>query len=160
MKLSTILRQAVLSALGCSLGLFIPFGLAAQGGPNCPELRFSSDITKRGAKPNTIAAANLAPGELAAYTAFYKMNAADTDKRIQVGEAFLQKFPGGAFSEAIYSQLSVAAYQKKDFGKMDEYGDQALAINPDDVTVLVFDGWVIPHWANPTQAQLEKAEKY
>jgi tetratricopeptide (TPR) repeat protein len=161
MKLSVFTRANLL-ALGCALALSSPFGVAAQGGPNCPELRFASNISKpgAGASPNSVNAANLAPGELAAYTAFYKLNPADVDKRIQTGESFLQKFPGGAFSQAVYSQLSIAEYQKQDYAKMDEYGDQALALNPDDVTVLVFDGWVIPHWASPTRAQLEKAEKY
>ena len=42
---------------------------------------------------------------------------------------------------------------------MDECADKALALNPNDVTVLVFVGWVIPH-SNDPSAQLNKAENY
>ena len=42
--------------------------------------------------------------------------------------------------------------------------DKALALYPDDVTVLTMIGWVIPHVYNPADPDalknLEKAEKY
>ena len=31
--------------------------------------------------------------------------------------------------------------------------DKALALNPDDVTVLVLVGWVIPHYYDPERSR-------
>ena len=164
MTIRSVIAKVLLSEIAsCALAFFFAAPqVFAQGGPGCPELRFGKDIAQPGAgrDPKAESAANLAPGELSAYTAFYKVKPEESDKLIQLGEGYLAKYPRGAFIEAVYSQMSVAEYEKQDFAKMDEYGDKALVLDPDDVTVLVFNGWVIPHWANPTQAQLGKAEKY
>ena len=164
MTIRSVIAKLPLSGIvWCVLAFFFAAPqVFAQGGPGCPELRFGKDIAQPGAgrNPNAVSAANLAPGELSAYTAFYKVKPEESDKMIELGEAYLAKYPRGAYIEAVYSQLSVAEYQKKDFAKMDEYGDQALTLDPNDLTVLVFNGWVVPHWASPTQAQLAKAETY
>ena len=56
-----------------------------------------------------------------------------------------------------------AYFQKQDFAKMYENGDKALAINPDDVSVLVQLGWVTPHNYDPNDIdaakKLQKAEE-
>jgi tetratricopeptide (TPR) repeat protein len=60
--------------------------------------------------------------------------------------------------------LSVAEYGKLDLPKMYADSDKALALNPDDVNVLVLVGWVIPRKYDPNdlaaESQLAKAEKY
>lgn len=95
-----------------------------------PSLPTSSGALSAGAKVD--------PREEAAYKAFFKSKADDLDKRIQLGDAFVHKYPNGPFTEAVSSQLSTAECQRQDFNKMDEYADKALALNPNHVTVLVF----------------------
>lgn len=110
------------------------------------------------------AAAKIDPAEEADYKAFIALKPEDDDKRIELGNAFVQKYPNGHYTEAVYSQLTQADYNKRDFAKMFADSDKALATNPDDVTVLVIIGFVIPHIYNPNDAdadaKLDKAEKY
>ena len=88
----------------------------------------------------------------------------DADKRIQLGEAYVLKYPNGKYVALVYSGLTVAEYGKLDLPKMYADSDKALALNPDDVNVLVLVGWVIPHKYDPNdlaaESQLAKAEKY
>ena len=104
------------------------------------------------------------PAEEADYKAFIALKPEDDDKRIELGNAFVQKYPNGRYTEAVYSQLTQADYNKRDFPKMYADSDKALAMNPDDVSVLVITGFVIPHVYNPNDAdadaKLDKAEKY
>ena len=163
MKIQSLREIIALSAIACALPLFASPQAFAQGGAICPEKQYNNLIAKPvpptgSAAPS--ASAKIDPAEQAEYKAFFKVHADNTDKFIQVGDAFVQKYPNGPFSEAVYSQLSIAEYQNQDFAKMGEYADKALALNPDDATVLVFTGWVIPHSANSTPAQLNKAEGY
>lgn len=163
MKIQSLHEIIALSAIACALALFASPQAFAQSGAICPEKQYNNLVSKPvpptgSAAPS--ASARVDPAEQAEYEAFFKLHADNTDKFIQVGDAFVQKYPNGPFSEAVYSQLSIAEYQNHDFAKMDEYADKALALNPDDATVLVFTGWVIPHSANSTPAQLNKAEGY
>ncbi|MGA7854002.1 MAG: tetratricopeptide repeat protein [Candidatus Acidiferrales bacterium] len=165
MKIEFLREKMALSAIACALALFASPIAFAQGGPLCPK-QLTSDLVAKapnltaGASSGRLsAAAAVDPHEEAAYRAFFKVKADDLDKRIQLGDAFVRKYPNGPFSEAVYSQLTTAEYQKQDFNKMDECADKALALNPNDVTVLVFVGWVIPH-SNDPSAQLNKAENY
>jgi len=161
MKIQSLREIVALSAI--AFAVFASPPAFAQGGAICPEKQYNNLVAKPvpptgSAAPS--ASAKVDPVEQAEYKAFFKLHADNTDKFIQVGDAFVQKYPNGPFSEAVYSQLSIAEYQNQDFAKMDEYADKALALNPDDATVLVFTGWVIPHSANSTPAQLNKAEGY
>lgn len=104
------------------------------------------------------------PEEEAAYKAFNDTKPEDADKRIQLGEAYVQKYPTGKYDELVYSGLTIAEYNKLDLAKMYADADKALALNPDDVNVLVLVGWVIPRKYDPNdleaESQLAKAEKY
>ena len=160
MKIQSLREIVALSAI--AFAVFASPPAFAQGGAICPEKQYNNLVAKPvpptgSAAPS--ASAKVDPVEQAEYKAFFKLHADNTDKFIQVGDAFVQKYPTGPFSEAVYSQLTTAEYQKQDFEKMDEYADKALALNPDDVTVLVFVGWVIPH-SNDSAAKLDKAEQY
>jgi tetratricopeptide (TPR) repeat protein len=162
MKIESLREKMVLSAIACGLVLCASPRAIAQGGEICLQkdqynlLTAPSKATRSGA---VSAVSKIDPREEAEYKAFFNMHVEDTDKRIEAGDAFVQKYPNGPFSEAVYSLLTTAEYQKQDFEKMDEYADKALALNPDDVTVLVFVGWVIPH-SNDSSAKLDKAEQY
>lgn len=99
-----------------------------------------------------------------AYKAFYDTSPQDTDKRIRLGEDFVKKYPSGPYAEAVYTGLVQAYYAKRDWNKFYDAGDKALAINPQDVDVLVTVGWVIPHIYNPSDPdanqKLSKAEDF
>jgi tetratricopeptide (TPR) repeat protein len=162
MKVQLLREKLVLSVIACALALFASPPALAQGGELCPikdQYNLINGPSKATRSGTLSAAAKIDPREEAEYKAFFNMHVEDTNKRIEAGDAFVQKYPTGPFSEAVYSQLSTAEYQKQDFEKMDEYADKALALNPDDVTVLVFVGWVIPH-SNDSAAKLDKAEQY
>lgn len=162
MKIQLLREKLVLSVIACALALFASRPALAQGGELCPikdQYNLINGPSKATRSGTLSAAAKIDPREEAEYKAFFNMHVEDTNKRIEAGDAFVQKYPTGPFSEAVYSQLSTAEYQKQDFEKMDEYADKALALNPDDVTVLVFVGWVIPH-SNDSAAKLDKAEQY
>ena len=100
--------------------------------------------------------------EQAAYEAFYRTGADNADKKIQMGNAFLAKYPSSVFDEAVDAGLVDAYYAKQDWKDFYAVADKALALKPDDVDVLATEGWVIPHFYNPhddnADEQLAKAE--
>jgi tetratricopeptide (TPR) repeat protein len=105
------------------------------------------------------------PKEEAAYKAFYDMKpatSADYDAQIQAGEAFLKDFPQSHYRESVYARLANAYLQKHDMDKAYDAADKALALNPDDVSVLIPVGSAIPRSASaPNFSQmLDKAEQY
>jgi tetratricopeptide (TPR) repeat protein len=110
-------------------------------------------------------ASKIDPEEEKAYKAFYDTNAPQqADVRIKLGEQFLAKYPQSKYVEQVYARLMQDYLDKQELDKMYEASDKALAINPDDVTVLVVTGWVIPHNYNPDdpngEKRLSQAEAY
>lgn len=104
------------------------------------------------------------PKEEAAYKAFFDAGAQDPDKRIQLGQDFIQAYPNSRYAEGVYAGLTQAYYAKSDWKNFYLVSDKALAINPDDVDVLTLVGWVIPHVTDSStpdaDKQLDKAESY
>ena len=102
--------------------------------------------------------------ENAAYKAFFDTDPQDADKRIELGEAFVKQYPSGPYTGAVYAGLVQAYYMKQDWKEFYASADKALAVNPNNVDVLVIVGWVIPHVYNPNDPnankQLDKAEDY
>ncbi len=102
--------------------------------------------------------------EREAYQAFYKVNPEDPDKKIQIGNGFLKKYPKSPYAEAVNVGMANAYYAKQDWTNFYATADSALALKPDDVDVLTLVGWVIPHFFDPSGAdadkQLGKAETY
>jgi tetratricopeptide (TPR) repeat protein len=138
------------------------FAQYQQAAPPAPSGAQAPKDGKTAAAP--AAAPKADPEEEAAYKAFNDTKPDDADKRIQLGEAYLQKYPSGKYLEQVYQGLTTAEYAKQDFPKMYADADKTLAANPDDVTVLVLVGWVIPHNYDPNdlaaESRLEKGEKY
>jgi len=98
----------------------------------------------------------------AAYKAFLKEP--EPVRKIQLGDAFLKKYPKSPFEEQIDVGMMNAYRDRKDWPDTYRFGDSALTIEPDDVDVLTIVGWTIPHVSNPSDAdheqQLAKAETY
>ncbi|HXO00268.1 MAG TPA: hypothetical protein VN881_14430 [Candidatus Acidoferrales bacterium] len=105
------------------------------------------------------------PEEEKAYKAFADASAPQqADARIKLGEQFLAKYPQSKYAEQIYTRLMQDYLDKQQFDKMYDAGDKALALNPENVDVLVLYGWVIPHNFDPddpnTVKRLNQAEAY
>jgi len=103
------------------------------------------------------------PKEEAAYKAFFDAGQ-DADKRIQLGQDFLQKYPSSVYIEAVHAGLAQAYFTKQDWKNFYANADQALALKADDVDLLAMVGWVIPHTIVGNEAdaseQFDKAETY
>ena len=82
------------------------------------------------------------PKEDAAYQAF--RNASEPVKKIKLGNAFLAKYPGDRYSEAVYEELSQSYYDAKDLTSFYTFSDRGLSLFPDDVHLLALSGWVAP----------------
>jgi len=104
------------------------------------------------------------PEEEKAYKDFSGLKLDDYDKQIASGEDFVKKYPQSRYDEFVYSRLTNAYFNKQQMDKMYASGDKALALNGDDVSVLVLIGWVIPHNIDPndldSDRRLAKAEGY
>jgi tetratricopeptide (TPR) repeat protein len=104
------------------------------------------------------------PEEEKAYKDFADLKTDDLDKQIETGEDFVKKYPQSKYDLIVYSRLTSAYYNKQQMDKMYAAGDKALALNGDNVDVLVLIGWVIPHNIDPndldSDRRLAKAEGY
>jgi len=104
------------------------------------------------------------PEEEKAYKDFADLKLDDFDKQIETGEDFVKKYPQSKYDLIVYSRLTSAYYNKQQMDKMYAAGDKALALNGDNVDVLVLIGWVIPHSIDPndldSDRRLAKAEGY
>jgi tetratricopeptide (TPR) repeat protein len=131
-----------------------------------PSLQQPNPPVKPGAQQEQkpAAPAPVDPEEEKAYKAFTDVKPEAFDQQIQAGEQYLQKYPSGRYTEQVYARLANSYFQKQQFDKMYAAGDKALASNPNDVSVLVLVGWVIPHNYDPNDPEadhrLAKAETY
>jgi tetratricopeptide (TPR) repeat protein len=137
----------------------------SQGGQSQPPAQQSDKNKTPEAAPLTL---NNAPPvnaeEDAAYKAFQDAPQTDQPKRIELGEAFAQKYPQSRYLPAVYSSLTIAYMQSNQIQKMLETGDKAVALTPNDVTTLAILAQTISRVTNSNtpnaSAQLQKAETY
>lgn len=104
------------------------------------------------------------PKEDAAYKSFYDIAPVHTDELIRQGEAFLAQYPNSIYRELVYSRLAQAYVVKQNLSQVEEDGEKALALNPNDADVLALLGWAIPHnydaASSNAAARLQQAEDY
>lgn len=102
--------------------------------------------------------------EEAAYKAIADLPAEQQAKQIELGEAFVQKYPESRYRTNIYNLLTVDYLRTGDVQKMEVVADKELALNPNDIQVLAIVGQALPRAINaktPDQAKvLAKAEQY
>ncbi len=91
-----------------------------------------------------------------AYKKFHDTSMQQLDKKIQLGEAFINKYPNSLWTELGYQELAQTYYAKHDLNDFYKYADQGIAQFPDDVTLLALDGWVIPRAFTPTDPDADK----
>jgi tetratricopeptide (TPR) repeat protein len=150
-----IQRTIISLSLVCAA---LPAARAQQQGSSQPPPK-SGAAGQGQAQPE---APKMNPQEQADYKAF--VDAPDPDKKIQLGQGFLQKYPMSIYVPNVNSQLVPAYFSKEDWNNFYATADRALAKNPDDVDVLTLVGWVIPHAYNSSdpdaEKKLDKAETY
>ena len=92
------------------------------------------------------------------------LGTSDPDQQIRLAQDFLRINPSSQFFESVEDRLVNAYYAKKDWKNFYVAAAHALGNDPDDVDVLVLDGWVSAHLANPKDAgatnQLDRAESF
>lgn len=102
--------------------------------------------------------------EESAYRSFQAVSPEDPKKRIDLGEAFLKKYPASQYRSRVYSRLVAAYLDTNQVQKMEEAGEKELTLNPNDVQVLAMLGQTIPRTiveSTPeAEKRLDKAEKY
>jgi tetratricopeptide (TPR) repeat protein len=84
------------------------------------------------------------PREDAAYQAFHKVAQQDADKKIKLGQAFINKYPKDIYTQTVYDEVAQTYYAKQDFNGFYAWSDKGLAVFPDDVSLLALAGWVVP----------------
>ncbi len=102
--------------------------------------------------------------EDAAYKAVMDAKANDVSHRIQLGEAFILKYPQSRYLESLLSAMTLNYLMAGNTQKAINAGDKALGLNPDDVLVLALMGQTLSRAWNSNlpdaQGQLDRAEKY
>jgi len=170
---STLFAGMLLAALlGCAPPIFAQYGggggMKQQPMPQQQQQPYPQQQQQQqpvqGSQPPAAETPKVDPEEETAYKAFYDAKAGPSDQVIKSGEAFVQKYPASQHVEGIYSVLTQTYFNAQSYDKMQAAADKALALNPDDVNVLVLIGWFIPHNYNPddlgAEQRLDKAEKY
>jgi len=99
------------------------------------------------------------------YEAYQKLLKADEPaKKIRLGNEFLKRYPKSPLEEPVDVEMMDAYMAQKDWSDCYRFGDDALALDADDVDVLAPISWTIPHVYDPksedASEQLSKAEKY
>ena len=103
--------------------------------------------------------------EDAAFKEFQALLTTDP-KKIETGEAFLQKYPESRYRSPVYGALVYAYVQAGQVQKMQEYGEKEIALVPNDVTTLALMAQTLPRsirsGTTPAEAAqlLAKAEQY
>src|SRR5258708_3410055 len=172
----TCLRAArVLAVALCAGGTVAGRGLSgaygaqhAQGSQSQQPPAQQSDKSKTpDVTPLTLdTAAPMSTEEDAAYKAFFAVPPNDSAKKIELGEAFIQKYPERRYKSPVYGALTFAYVQVGNMPKMQEIGEKEIALAPNDVSTLALLGQTLPrsmrgNASSPENAQaLAKAEKY
>jgi tetratricopeptide (TPR) repeat protein len=102
--------------------------------------------------------------EDAAYKAFFAVIPNDAAKKIELGEAFILKYPESRYRSPVYGALTFAYVQVGNVQKMREVGEREIALTPNDVSTLALMGQTLTRsWKSgaPDAMQvLAKAEQY
>jgi tetratricopeptide (TPR) repeat protein len=141
---------------------------SGQGGQSQPPTQSSDKPKPPDVTPLTLDSAPppVSAEEDAAFKAFQAAPMSDAKQKIQLGEAFLQKYPETRYKSAVYGPLAFACLQNGQVQKMQEYGEKEIALAPNDVSTLALLGQTLPRSIHSDTSQteaaqlLEKAEKY
>ena len=100
MNIRPLREKTALSVIASALALSASPHAFAQVGEICSQ-KEQSHLLSKPSRPTSAGAlsagAKVDPREEAAYKAFFKLKADDLDKGIQLGDAFVHKYPNGPF---------------------------------------------------------------
>lgn len=138
---------------------------SGQGGQSQPPAQPADKSKTPDVAPLTLEAPPPVNAEEdAAFKAFQAVPATDLNKRIELGEDFIKKYPQSRYRPPIYSSLTIAYMQTNQIPKMLEVGEKAVELTPNDVTTLAVMSQTISRVTNsntPDAAkQLDKAAVY
>ena len=88
----------------------------------------------------------------------------DLEKKEQMAESFLQKYPQSRYRPELFLFLEQAYLSTGQADKLEATGNKALEMNPNDAITLATVGFSIPRAVNPktpdAQKRWDKAEQY
>src|SRR5438309_8861739 len=167
MKLNTWLGMATLVGLlaGASGAAVARGWQPAQGSQSQPPAQQTDKPKTPEVTPLTLdAPAPVNAEEDAAYKAFFAVTPNDAAKKIELGEAFILKYPESRYRSPVYGALTFAYVQVGNMQKMQEVGEKEIALTPNDVSTLALMGQTLPRCWKPSAPDamqvLAKAEQY
>jgi len=90
--------------------------------------------------------------------------ATDPNKKIQLAEEFLQKYPKSRYRTTMYQALVSGYFATQQVPKMLDAGEKEIEVNPNDAPVLAVMAQTLARTYNPktpdAEKQLDKAELY
>jgi len=102
------------------------------------------------------------PEEEAAFKAFQA--ATDANKKTQLAEEFVQKYPQSRYRQAMYQAMVSGYFATQQVPKLLDAGEKEIELNPNDAPVLAVMGQTLARTYNPKNPdaakQLDKAEHY
>jgi tetratricopeptide (TPR) repeat protein len=102
--------------------------------------------------------------EEAAFKAIDAAPPTDVNKKIQLAEDFLQKYPQSRYKPMLYQTLVSGYFATQQVPKLLDVGDKEIQMNPNDAPVLAVVAQTIARTFNAkapdAEQQLEKAEQY
>lgn len=140
-----------------------------QGTQSAPaQQQAPADKDKPGANPPPLSmdAQPAAPSaeEEAAYKAYQEAPVTDPNKKDQLGEDFIQKYPQSRYRSVVYQGLVSGYFATNQVPKLLDAGEKEIALNPNDAPVLAVMAQTIARTYNAQQPnaaqQLDKAEDY
>jgi len=164
----SLVTLAVIAMLVCiDGGAVAQSSQSAQGSQSQPPAQQADKPKTPEVTPLTLDA--LAPvnaDEDAAYKTFFAVVQNDSAKKIELGEAFLQKYPESRYRSPVYGALTFAYVQAGNMQKMQEIGEKEIALAPNDVSTLALLAQTLPRGIHGSASSAEnmqtltKAERY
>ena len=157
---------ALMGLLTCMIGVAVAQGSQSGQGSQSQAPAQQTDKPKTPeVTPLTLdAPAPASSEEDAAYKAFAAVIPNDAAKKIELGESFIQKYPGSRYKSQVYGALTFAYVQVGNMEKMREVGEKEIALMPNDVSTLSLMGQTLPRSWKPSAPDamqvLAKAEQY
>lgn len=158
----------VVAMLVCTNGVAVAqSSQSGQGSQSQPPAQQTDKSKPPEVTPLTLDA--LAPvnaDEDSAYKTFFAVVQNDSAKKIELGEAFLQKYPESRYRSPVYGALTFAYVQAGNMQKMQEIGEKEIALAPNDVSTLALLAQTLPRGIRGSASSAEniqtlsKAEQY
>jgi tetratricopeptide (TPR) repeat protein len=159
------LTAMLLSGGGIAAARDTQYGGQGQPAQQQPPPQQNTKDKQPNAAPLSMDAAPPASAEEeAAYKAIDTAPATDVNKKIQLAEDFLQKYPQSRYKPMLYQTLVSGYFATQQVPKLLDVGDKEIQMNPNDAPVLAVVAQTIARTFNAkapdAEQQLEKAEQY